>query len=148
MSSAGGSLVEGHTQLPGDAAAVAEPRKPSGEWVPIRRHLDVPLIGEPVEQDVEARLVLAVEEKLNCGGEPEGMYIRAVDASERLVGDPECSALDGSFSAWVVWFVEVEVKDLGVGKGRDVEAHGLLGLPGEHQEGRQCHKPTLQTLRK
>jgi hypothetical protein len=63
------------------------------------------------------------------------VYIRAVDAAERLVGDPEGGALDGAISAWVVWSEAVEVKDLGVGKGRDVETHGLLGSPGEHQEG-------------
>jgi hypothetical protein len=69
--------------------------------------------------------------------------IRAVDAAERLVAVPDGGALDGAFSAWVVWSVTVEVKDLGVGKGRDVEAQGLLGLPGEHQEGRQRHEPDV-----
>jgi len=48
--------------------------------------MDAPLIGEPIELSLEGRFVPAVEEERHCEVEPEGMYIRAVDAAERQVG--------------------------------------------------------------
>jgi hypothetical protein len=85
------------------------------------------------------KIAMSWQSKKNAtaGVNPKAWTSGAVNATQRLVGDSEGGALDGAFPSWFVWSVAVEAEDLGDGEGRDVEGHGLLGLPGEHQEGRQ-----------
>jgi hypothetical protein len=44
------------------------------------------------------------------------MYIGAVDAADRQIGNPECGTVDGALFACFVWRVAVDVQDLGIGK--------------------------------